>query len=157
MGLYGAMMLSESSNDRRDIMATTIQQIHPVAHLPLVLGVLQRLEVATVMDRLIPPHPAHGLSCGRGVEALVLAILDGHHALYKVGKRLEARGMLTLLQSGLTRAALNDYRLGHILDALFAANLYTVFSAVALNALEVYAIPTPWVHQDTTTIALYGA
>jgi hypothetical protein len=41
--------------------------------------------------------------------------------------------------------------------ALFAANLNKVFSAVALKALEVYAIPTPWLHQDTTTIALYGA
>jgi len=138
-------------------MATTIQQIHPVAHLPLVLGVLRRLEVATVIDRLIPPHPAHGLSCGCGVEALVLAILDGHHALYKVGRRLEERGMVTLLQPELTRAALNDYRLGHILDALFAANLNKVFGVVALKALEVYAIPTPWLHQDTTTIALYGA
>ena len=138
-------------------MATTIQQMHPVAHMPLVLGVLRRLEVATVIDRLIPPHPAHGLSCGRGVEALVLAILEGHHALYKVGRRLEERGMVTLLQPELTRAALNDYRLGHILDALFAANLNTVFGVVALKALEVYAIPTPWLQQDTTTIALYGA
>jgi transposase len=138
-------------------MAMTIQQIHPVAHLPLVLGVLRRLEVATLINGLIPPHPAHGLSCGRGAEALVLAILDGHHALYKVGKRLEERGMVTLLQPGLTRAALNDYRLGHILDALFAANLNQVFSAVALKAVEVYAIPTPWLHQDTTTIMLYGA
>ena len=138
-------------------MAIAVQQIHPVAHLPLVLGVLRRLEVATVIDHLIPPHPAHGLSCGRGVEAMVLAILDGHHALYKVGKRLEERGMVALLQPGFTRAALNDYRLGHILDALFAANLNRVFSAVALRALEVYAIPTPWLHQDTTTIALYGA
>src|SRR5499425_2104271 len=151
------MMLSERGDARRDIMATTVQQIHPIAHLPLVLGVLRRLEVATVIDRLIPPHPAHGLSCGRGVEALVLAILDGHHALYKVGRRLEERGMVALLQPGLTRAALNDYRLGHILDALFAANLNKVFSAVALKALEVYAILTPWLHQDTTTIALYGA
>src|SRR5215217_4160766 len=157
MRLYCAMMLLAIGDDRRDIMATTIQQIHPVAHLPLVLGVLRRLEVATVIDRLIPPHPAHGLSCGRGVEALVLAILDGHHALYKVGQRLEERGMMALLQPGLTRAALNDYRLGHILDALFAANLNTVFGAVALKALEVYAIPAPWLHQDTTTIALYGA
>jgi hypothetical protein len=33
-------------------MATTVQQIHPIAHLPLVLGVLRRLEVATVIDRL---------------------------------------------------------------------------------------------------------
>src|SRR5262247_1084704 len=157
MRLYCAMMLSEIGDNRRDSMATTIQQIHPVAHLPLVLGVLRRLEVATVIDRLIPPHPAHGLSCGRGVEALVLAILDGHNALYKVGRRLEERGMVALLQPGLTRAALNDDRLGHILDALFAANLNQVFSALALKTLEVYAIPTPWLHQDTTTIALYGA
>jgi transposase len=138
-------------------MALTVQQIRPVAHLPLVLGVLRRLEVATVIDRLIVPHPAHVLSTGCGVEALVLAILDGDHALYKVGQRLEERGMIPLLQPGLTRASLHDYRLGHILDALFAANLNTVFSAVALKALEVFAIPTPWLHQDTTTIALYGA
>jgi len=138
-------------------MAITVQQIHPVGHLPLVLGVLRRLEVATVIDRLIPPHPAHVLSCGRGVEALVLAILDGDHALYKVGRRLEERGMMALLQPGLTRASLHDYRLGHILDALFGANLNRVFSALALKALEVYSIPTPWLHQDTTTIVLYGA
>jgi transposase len=88
---------------------------------------------------------------------LVLAILDGHHALYKVGQRLEERGMVALLQPGLTRTSLHDYRLGHILDALFATNLNKVLSAIALKALEVYAIPTPWLHQDTTTIALYGA
>jgi transposase len=65
--------------------------------------------------------------------------------------------MLPLLQPGLVQASLNDYRLGQILDALFAANLNRVFGAVALRALDIYAIPTPWLHQDTTTIALYGA
>src|SRR5207237_1812569 len=113
--------------------------------------------IAAIIDGLLPPNPAHVLSGGRGVEALILAILDGHHALYKVGSRLEERGMLPLLQSGLDRTALNDYRLGQILDALFAANLNQVFGAVALKALEVYAIPTPWLHQDTTTIPLSGA
>src|SRR5215472_15408760 len=151
------MMLSRGGYDRRCIMVMAVQTIHPVAHLPLVLGVLRRLEVSTVIDRLIPSHPAHVLSAGRGVEAWVLAILDGDHALYKVGRRLDERGMLELLQPGLTRASLHDYRLGHILDALFAANLNRVFSALALQALEVYALPTPWLHQDTTTIALYGA
>jgi transposase len=138
-------------------MAITIQQISPVAHLPLVLGVVRKLNVATLIDTFCPPHPAHVLSCGRGVEALLLAILDGHHALYKVGARLEERGLLPLLQPGLARASLHDYRLGQILDALFAAHLNRVFSAIALKALEVYAISTPWLHQDTTTLSLYGA
>jgi transposase len=140
-----------------NLMAVAIQQISPVAHLPLVLGVVRKLNVAALVDTFCPPHPAHVLSCGRGVEALLLAILDGHHALYKVGTRLEARGMVPLLQPGLTHTALHDYRLGQILDGLFAAHLNRVFGAIALNALEVYAIPTPWLHQDTTTITLYGA
>jgi transposase len=138
-------------------MAVAIQQISPVAHLPLVLGVIRKLNVAALIDTFCPPHPAHVLSCGRGVEALLLAILDGHHALYKVGARLEERGMVPLLQPGLQRASLHDYRLGQILDALFAAHLNRVFGAIALNALEVYALATPWLHQDTTTITLYGA
>jgi transposase len=138
-------------------MAITVPRVDPVAHVPLVLGVFRRLDVAAMIDRVLPPLPAHVLSYGHGVEALLLAILDGHHALYKVGARMEERGMLSLLQTGLPRASLNDYRLGQILDAWFAANLNRVFGAMALKALEVYAIPTPWLPQDTTTIALYGA
>jgi Domain of unknown function (DUF4277) len=133
-------------------MVIAIQQISPVAPLPLVLGVIRKLNVAALIDTCCPPHPANVLSCGRGVEALLLAILDGQHALYQVGTRLEERGMLPLLQPGLSSTALNDYRLGQILDALFAAHLNRVVSAGALNALEVSTIPTPWRHQDTTTI-----
>ena len=118
-------------------MVVAIQQISPVAHLPLVLGVVRKLNVAALIDTFCPPHPAHILSCGRGVEALLLAILDGHHALYKVGARLEERGMLPLLQPGLKRTSLHDSRLGQILDALCAANLNRVFGAIALKALAV--------------------
>jgi hypothetical protein len=64
--------------------------------------------------------------------------------------------MVALLQPGRARAALHDYRLGPSLDALFAANLNKVFRALALKALAVYAISTPWLPQDPTTIALYG-
>ena len=62
--------------------------------------------------------------------------------------------MLPLLQAGMQRVSLHDYRLGQVLDALFAANLNRVFGAVALKALEVYAIPTPWLHQ---VVYLYAA
>jgi len=118
-------------------MAMTVQPMHPVAHVPFVLGVFRRLAVATVSARLIPPHPAPTLSGGRGVAAVVLALQAGHHALYKVGKRREERGRLARLQPGRTRAALHDDRLGHIREALWAANRNTVDSAVALHALAV--------------------
>ena len=66
-------------------MTVSIRRLSPVAHLPLVLGVLRKLQVAQLIDTLLPPNPAHVLTNGHGVDALVLAILDGHHALYKVG------------------------------------------------------------------------
>jgi Domain of unknown function (DUF4277) len=137
-------------------MAVAVRAIHPVAHLPLVLGMLRQLEVQTVIDALLPPHPDNSLSCGRGVEALVLAMLDGDHALDKVGQRLEERGVLPLLQGGLRRASLNDDRLGQMLDPLFTANLHQVFHALARKALAVSAMPTLWSHQATTTMTLYG-
>jgi hypothetical protein len=138
-------------------MAMTIQQSSPVAHLPLVLGVVRKRNVAALIDTFCPPHPAHILSGGRGVAALLLAMLDGHHALYKVGARLADRGMFPLLQPGLQRTSLHDDRLGQILDGRFAAPLNRGFGALALHALEVYALSTPWRHHDTTTSTLSGA
>lgn len=139
---------------RRCLMAMAVQQIAPVAPLPWMLGVVRRLEVTTVLDRLVPPQPAHGLAWGRGGDALGLALLDGDQALYKVGKRLAERGLLALLQAGLSRPSRQAYRLGPILEALFAANLHQVLSALALQALAGDASPTPWLHQDPTTMAL---
>jgi hypothetical protein len=110
-----------------------------------------------VIERLRPPHPAPGLSTGHGVEALVLAMLDGPHGLDKGGQRLEERGRVPLLPPGLTPAALPADRWGHILEARCAAHLTKSLSALARTALEVYALPTPWLHQDTTTLARSGA
>jgi uncharacterized protein DUF4277 len=98
---------------------------------------MRKLTVAARIDTFCPPHPAHGLSGGRGVETLLLAMLDGPHALSKVGARWEDRGMLPLLPPGLTRASLPDDRLGQSLEALCAAHLNRVCGAIALNAWEV--------------------
>jgi hypothetical protein len=64
-------------------MAIAVQQRHPVAHWPLVLGVLRRLEVASLIDTLIPPHPAHVLSTGRGGDGglpLRVGMRDGNRS-----------------------------------------------------------------------------
>jgi hypothetical protein len=129
-------------------------RMSPVAHVPLVLGVRRQLNVAALLEAICPPPPTHVLSGGRGVAALLLAILDGHHALDKVGRRVEEGGMFPLRQPRLARTAVHDYRLGQRREPLLAANRHRVFGAVALQALAGYAIATPWLHHDTTTITL---
>jgi hypothetical protein len=134
-----------------------MQQSSPVAPGPWVLGVGRQRNGAARIDPCCPPHPAPGLACGRGVEALLLARLAGPHALDKVGARREERGILPWLQAGLRRAARNDDRLGQRLDARWAAPFHRVFGAIALNALEVYALSSPGLQQDTTTLRRSGA
>jgi hypothetical protein len=138
-------------------MAVARHQSSPVAPFPLVLGGVRKLNGAVLIETCGPAHPGQMLSCGRGVEARLLAIVDGHHALYKGGTRLGERGMVPLLQPGLKRTALQAYRLGQIRATLVAAPLQQVLGAVALRALAVDAVPTPWRHQETTTLTRYGA
>ena len=139
------------------LRAVAMHQISPVAPLPVVLGGGRKLHVAGLIATCCPPHPAHVLSCGRGVEALRLAMRDGPHALSKVGRRLEERGRFPLRQPGLNRTALQADRLGPSREALGAAHRNGVFGALALNALAVSALATPWRHQDPTTLTLSGA
>jgi hypothetical protein len=89
-----------------------------------------------VLARLLPPHPAPGRAGGRGVAAVVRAMLAGPHALSQGGRRREARGLGTLRQPGLTRASRNAARLGHLLEAWLAAHRPTVCGALARKALE---------------------
>src|SRR5919202_5167673 len=109
------------------------------------------------MDRLSPSHPAPGRSGGRGGAAGGLAMRDGPHALSKVGPRLAERGRLAMLQPGRPRAARQDDRWGHSLEALLAAHRHTGWRALARKARAGYAIPPPWLPQDTTPRALSGA
>src|SRR5262245_44952242 len=129
-------------------MAVAMQQIRPVAHWPLVLGVVRQLHVAALIATFCPPPPAPVLSFGRRVEALLRAILAGHTARSKVGARLEARGMLPRRPPGLTRASLPADRLGQSRAALCAAQLHRVCGAIALHALAIYALSTPWLHPE---------
>jgi hypothetical protein len=134
-----------------------VPQRHPVAPRPVILGVLRRLEGATVSDRILPSHPAPVLSCGRGVAALVRAIRDGEPALDTVGQRLAKRGKVARLQPGRTRVARHASRLGPSRAALGAAQLHRGFNPVALTAWAGDARAAPWWPQDPTTLALSGA
>ena len=135
-------------------MAMTMQQISPVAHVPVGLGGVRTRTGAARIATCGPPHPAHVLACGRGVEARLLARRDGHQALEKGGTRREERGLFPVRQPGLTRAALHADRRGPSRDTLCAAPLNRGFGALARTALAVYAVAPPWLPQETTTLTL---
>ena len=124
-------------------MALAMPQSRPVAPWPLVLGGVRTRHVAARSAPCCPPHPAQGLSGGRGGEARRLALLAGPQALSQVGARREARGLFPLLPPGVPRAARPADRLGPRRAALVAAPLHRVVGALALPALAGEALAPP--------------
>ena len=117
-----AMVLSARGDARRDSMATTIQQMPPVAHVPLVLGGLRRSAVATVMARLIPPDPAPGLA-GVASKRWGAPCWLGTMPSRREEPAGRARHGSAAAARGSPGAALPEDRVGPSLDALLAANL----------------------------------
>src|SRR5215475_6327866 len=92
-------------------------------HLPLVGAMLRELDVKERLDALIPPHARNEVTVGACIEALVLVILTGEHALSRVAETLAGDAMAVIFQRPLGAAYFHDNRLGRALDAVWGAGL----------------------------------
>ena len=125
-----------------------------VGALPLVVPVLNRLDVAGIVDRACPMRGRAHLTHGEVVAALVANRLTAPRPLYDVAGW--ANSYATNEWLGTAGALLNDDRLGRALDAL-AGCLDNVASAVALAAIANYGADAARLHWDFTSVAFCGA
>jgi Domain of unknown function (DUF4277) len=77
-------------------------------HLPLVGTMLRELTVKDTLDALIPPHERNEVTVGECVEALVLTILTGEHALSRVAETLSGYNMEVIFQRPMDAAHFHD-------------------------------------------------
>jgi transposase len=126
-------------------------------YLPLVGAVLRELAVQDTLDTLIPAHDRNVVSVGECVEALVLTILTGEHALSRVADTLAGYDLAVIFQRPMDAAHFHDNRLGRALDALWTAGLDRVYGAVIGQAIRQYALALTRLHTDATSLKVYGA
>lgn len=134
-----------------------IVEVKRLDHLPLVGAMLRELAVKDTLDALIPPHERHAVTVGECVEALVLTILTGEHALSRVADTLASDDLEVIFQRMLDAAHFHDNRLGRALDALWRTGLDRVYGAVISQAIRHYALELTRLHTDTTSLKVYGA
>jgi transposase len=126
-------------------------------HLPLVGAMLLELAVKETLDALIPPHKRNAVTVGECVEALVLMILTGEHALSRVAETLAGYDMAVIFQCPMDAAHFHDNRLGRALDALWGVGLDRIYGAVISQAIHRSALDLARLHTDATSLKLYGA
>ena len=121
--------------------------------LPIVVPVLERLDVAGIVDRACPMRGRAHLTHGEVIAALVANRLTAPTPLYDVAGW--ATSYATNEWLGTPGSLLNDDRLGRALDAL-APRLDEVASAVALAAIASFGADAARLHWDFTSVAFCG-
>lgn len=141
-------------------MATSpfeIQDVKRLDHLPLASAVFRFLDLQAIFDERLPQDPRNHVTPGECVQALVLTILTGEHALSQVGEVLSHYDLEIIFQRPVDAAHFHDNRLGHVLDDLWDAGLDRLYGAVIGKAIHKYLIDLSRLHTDTTSLKVYGA
>ncbi len=122
--------------------------------MPLVVPLLQRLDVAGIVARACPMRGRAHLTHGEVIAALVANRLTAPRPLYDVAGWANDYAVNDWL--GTPGALLNDDRLGRALDAL-AGHIDEVASAIAMTAIAAFGIDAARLHWDFTSVAFCGS
>lgn len=122
--------------------------------LPVVLSLLEKMDLANIIDRHLPPDPQLEYAYGRVLSLLLAARLCQPTALVNVAKWAEESGAEFLWD--IPADKLNDDRLGRGLDALFRER-HSILASVAAHVVSTWRLPLDRLHYDTTHLLFHGA
>jgi transposase len=121
-------------------------------HLPIVKEYARRLGLEEIVDRTLDCGMRAG--AGKIFVGLVMNVLSGRSPLYRVEEFFGSRDAALLL--GLEARSLNDDALGRVLDRIYEYGTWKMFSEVCLRAFREFGIDGSVVHQDTTSVSVWG-
>jgi len=128
-----------------------------VGSLPVVNWFLARMGVFERLDRFVPHDDARLRLAPAAVIGVALRnIIVGHRPVYALGEwaaPIDA-GLLGLLPG--EAAALNDDRVGRMLDRLFDADRATLITETVLSVVREFKVELEQLHNDSTTVTLTG-
>jgi hypothetical protein len=138
---------------------TSQPEIHsvPVAHLPVLRALIDRLGIHAIIDAALPRHPLSRVSDADCVVAMMLNVLCGRVALFRMDEWMARTDVELLLGPGREAEAFNDSRLATSLDHLDDYGTDTILTAVVTAYVDRPGRDTTYsVHQDFTTFSFYG-
>jgi hypothetical protein len=122
--------------------------------LALIVPLLQRLDVAAIIDRHLPPDPQLAFSHGRILSLLLTARLCQPTALVNVPAWTQRTGADLLWD--IPTDSLNDDRLGRTLDAFFRQR-HSIQTSIAAQTVHLAELSLDRLHFDPTHLLFHGA
>jgi Domain of unknown function (DUF4277) len=130
------------------------EEVVDLGPLALIQPLLDQLDIASIIDRHLPPDPQLEFSHGQVLSLLVAARLCQPTALINVPAWAHKTGADILWN--LPADKLNDDRLGRALDAFFE-HRHSIFASTTAKALQLTNLSLDRLHFDTTHLTFWGA
>jgi transposase len=131
-------------------------QRHHLGPHPIIRHYLERMNFRGIVRDCLGGGLQRGLDHAEVLSVLIQNILVSRGPMYRIkewAQHIEPAALgLTSAQMG----GLNDDRLVRSLDALVSERGRSVFFRLALRVIKDFAVQTPRVHFDTTTVTLFG-
>lgn len=123
----------------------------------LISALYDQLGIGQTIDEMVQWDPVQcRLSPGTRIKALVINIFGRQRPLYRLSQFYEYMDVENLFGKGIHRDDLTDYNMARALDKLGERGPWEVFSTICLRAICHEKIEIKYLHNDTTSISLYG-
>jgi len=134
-------------------------EFYDVYHLPIIKAYADKIDLVNTINRLVPTKME--IDPGTLSLAMVMDALSGRHPLYRIdsfyrNKDIELLLVELLLGKPIAHEKLTDDNFGRLLDQLYKGNTTHIYSAIAMNALRAFEVPTQHNHYDTTSMNVFG-
>ncbi len=121
--------------------------------LSVIQPLLEKMNVAHLIDQHLPPDPQLEYSHGKVLQLLLAARLCDPVALMNVATWAEDSG--ADIYYDIPADKLNDDRLGRALDVFFTER-HSILATIAHHLIRTFRLPTDRLHYDTTHILFEG-
>jgi len=126
--------------------------------LPVLNHFLDRVGLSRLLESYLPGHDGRlRLSPATVIGVAVANIVVSHRPVYALAEWAGGYDPALLGLSGGDAAALNDDRVGRMLDRLFDADRASLVTETVLGVLGEFGVDVAQLHNDSTTITVTGA
>lgn len=132
-------------------------QSYLIGHLGIVAGIFDALNIADVIDRVLPKRGSLNLLHSVIIKAMILNGLGfTGQRLYLFPNFFMTIPTEKLLGKGISPTDLNDDVVGRTLDAIYKNGATELFNEISLHIMKQFSFGTQLIHVDTTNFSVYG-
>ena len=131
-------------------------QIKQLDVLPMVKHYMNELKVYRFFDKYVPNENGAEIEPAQVLCMMVMNIVNAAQPLYRMQDWL-VNYLDSITEEAIEASKYNDDRLGRTLDALYEADRGSLLTEISHQAIEVHALETARIHNDTTSVTFSGA